>query len=86
MCAQLRHATLLTVEKPIVSLTIPPSTPCVHPVFELHQAPKTLARIELSGQPLPANDYAWDGRTPWLNTTLAREKTLRLAFGDQSAR
>ena len=65
-----RRATLLTVEKPIVSLTITPSTPCVHPVFELHQAPKTLARIELNGQALAAHDYAWDGRTLWLNTTL----------------
>ena len=81
-----RRATLLTVEKPIVSLTITPSTPCVHPVFELHQAPKTLTRIELNGQALAAHDYAWDGRTLWLNTTLRGETSLRLMFGEQSAR
>jgi hypothetical protein len=81
-----RRATLLTVEKPIVSLTITLTTPCVHPVFELHQAPKTLTRIELNGQALAAHDYAWDGRTLWLNTTLRGETSLRLMFGEQSAR
>ena len=77
-----RRATLLTIEKPIVSLTITPTTPCVHPVFEFDQAPKTLARVELNGQPLPASDYAWDGHTLWLNATLREESTLRLVFGD----
>ena len=77
-----RRATLLTVEKPIVSLTIKPTTPCVHPVLELHKAPKTLARIELDGRELTAADYAWDGRTLWLNTTLRRETKLRLTFRD----
>ncbi|MBM4094462.1 MAG: hypothetical protein FJ276_34425 [Planctomycetes bacterium] len=81
-----RRATLLAVEKPIVSLTITPTTPSVHPVFELEQAPKTLARIELSGQPLPANDYAWDGRTLWLNVTLREQTALRLVFGDSPER
>lgn len=81
-----RRAMLLTVEKPDVILTIIPITPCVHPVFELNEAPKTLARLELNRQPLPANDYAWDGRTLWLNTTLREESTLRLMFGDSPQR
>jgi hypothetical protein len=81
-----RHATLLIVEKPIVSLTLQPTTPCVHPVFELHQVPKTLTRIELNGQALTAHDYARDDRTLWLNSTLCRETTLRVTFGGQSAR
>ncbi|WP_396159972.1 LamG domain-containing protein [Flavobacterium sp.] len=77
-----RRATLLTVEKPIVSLTIKPTTPCVHPVFELHQAPKGLTRIELNGDALATHEYAWDGHTLWLNTTLPRETSLRLTFRD----
>jgi hypothetical protein len=81
-----RRATLLTVEKPEVSLTIKPTTPCVHPVFELQSAPKTLSRVELDGRILAASDYAWDGRTLWLNATLARDTSLRLAFRDQTAR
>ncbi|MBM3889293.1 MAG: hypothetical protein FJ388_09230 [Verrucomicrobia bacterium] len=76
-----RRATLLTVEKPIVTLTITPTTPCVHPVFELHEAPKTLSRVELNGRELAAADYAWDGRVFWLNSTLREQAELRLVFG-----
>ena len=75
-----RRATLLTVEKPVVSLTITPTTPCVHPVFELHDAPKTLSRVEMNGHELAATDYAWDGRTLWLNATLRNQTQLRLQF------
>jgi hypothetical protein len=75
-----RRATLLKVEKPVVSLTITPSTPCVHPVFELHEAPKTLSRVKLNGRELNAADYAWDGRVLWLNATLRKQSQLRLEF------
>ena len=77
-----RRATLLTVEKPVVTLMINPSTPCVHPVFELQNAPKTLSRVELDGRELAASDYAWDGRVLWLNTTLRSATTLRLKFAE----
>jgi hypothetical protein len=75
-----RRATLLTFENPIVSLTITPITPCVHPVFELQGAPKTLSRIELNGRELAAADYAWDGSVFWLNATLRKQAQLRLQF------
>jgi hypothetical protein len=75
-----RRATLLTVEKPVVSLTITPSMPCVHPVFELQNAPKTLSRVELNGRELAATDYAWDGCVFWLNSTLRKQAQLRLEF------
>jgi Concanavalin A-like lectin/glucanases superfamily len=81
-----RRATLLTVEKPVVSLTIKPTTPCVHPVFELQGAQKTLSRVELNGRVLDAPDYAWDGRTLWLNATLRNDTTLRLVFESSSNR
>jgi len=75
-----RRATLFTVEKPVVSLMITPSTPCVHPVFEFQDAPKTLSRVELNGRELAASDYAWDGRVFWLNATLREPADLRLEF------
>ena len=75
-----RRATLLTVEKPIVALTIKPATPCVHPVFEFQDAPKTLSRVELNGRELAATDYAWDGCVFWLNATLRKQTQLRLEF------
>ncbi len=79
-----RRATLLSVEKPVVALMITPSTPCVHPVFELRDAPKTLSRVELDGRPLAATEYAWDGRVLWLNTTLRSATALRLIFPDNT--
>ena len=78
-----RRATLLTVEKPVVSLMITPSTPCVHPVFELHDAPKTLSRVEMNGRQLAASDFAWDGRVFWLNATLRDAANLRLEFASE---
>ena len=80
-----RRATLLTVEKPIVSLMITPSTSCVHPVFELQNAPKTPPEVELNGRPLTATDYAWDGHVLWLNTTLRSATTLRMTFPDNTS-
>ncbi len=80
-----RRATLLSVEKPVVTLMITPSTPCVHPVFELQNAPKTLSRVELNGRPLAATDYAWDGHVLWLNTTLRSATTLRMTFPDNTS-
>jgi hypothetical protein len=79
-----RRATLLTVEKPVVSLTITPTTPCVHPVFELQNAPKRLSRVELNDRELAATDYAWDGRVFWLNATLRKQAQLGLMFHDAS--
>jgi hypothetical protein len=79
-----RRATLLTVEKPVVSLTITPTTPYVHPVFELQNSPKTLSRVELNGRELAATDYAWDGRVFWLNATLRKQAQLGLMFHDAS--
>jgi hypothetical protein len=52
----------------------------VHPVFELQNAPKTLARVELNGRELTATDYAWHGRVFWLNATLRKQSQLRLEF------
>ncbi len=77
-----RRATLLTVTKPIVSLMIKPPTPCVHPVVEFRNAPRTPSRVELDARVLSADEYAWDGRTLWLNHTLRNEAALRLTFSE----
>jgi hypothetical protein len=81
-----RRATLLSVEQPVVTLTISPTIPCVHPVFEFERAPPVLDRVELDGRSLDPDEYAWDGRTLWLDTTLRNEARLRLSFRDQAAR
>jgi hypothetical protein len=81
-----RRATLLEVETPTVTLTIRPTAPCVHPVFELESAPAVLDHVELDGRRLGRGDYAWDGRTLWLDATLRNEATLRLSFREQITR
>jgi len=69
-----------------VTITVKPTTACVHPVFELAAAPQALTQVELGGRPLAADEYAWDGRTLWLNSTLREATTLRLTFGDSPER
>jgi hypothetical protein len=81
-----RRAMLLAVEKPEIKITLKPVNPCVHPVFELQDAPRKLSRVELDGRELVASDYAWDGRTLWLDATLRGETTLRLKFADAPSR
>ena len=81
-----RRAMRLVVDEPVVTIQVKPATPCVHPVFELDGAPKTLARVELAGRLLDGKEYAWDGRTLWLNATLTRDTALRLVFSDAMAR
>ncbi len=80
-----RRATRLTGEKPVITLTITPSTSCVHPVFELQNAPKILSLVELNGRELAATDYAWDGRVLWLNATLREPTNLCLTFHESNA-
>ncbi len=75
-----RRAMRLVVEEPAVTIAIKPATVCVNPVFELAAAPKTPARVKLDGRPLDAGQYAWDGRTLWLDATIRRPTVLSLQF------
>ncbi len=75
-----RRAMRLVVEDPAVAITVKPSVPCVNPVFELLDAPKTLASVALGQQTLTPNDYAWDGRTLWIKADIDSPSTLRLEF------
>jgi len=76
-----RRAIRLVVEEPTVTIAVNPAAACVNPVFELAAAPKTLAQVELDGRLLDSKDYAWDGRTLWINATLTQDAQLRLVFG-----
>ncbi len=42
----------------------------------------TLSVVESAGQPLAANDYAWDGHAFWQNSTLRIETTPRPTLTD----
>jgi hypothetical protein len=78
--AQERRAMRLVAEAPVVSLTLRPNGVCVHPVFEIRNAPSRLSRVSLNESMLPREKWAWDGKTLWLDITLHEPATLRLAF------
>ncbi len=77
-----RRASRITVEANTVVIRIKPADRCVNPVFELTDAPKALLSVRLSDRPLSRDQYAWDGRTLWLNANINEPTTLELQFGD----
>ncbi len=81
-----RRAIRLIVEDKTVTITIKPATVCVNPVFELSEAPKTLASVRLANRLLETKEYAWDGKTLWVKATLTQDTPLRLEFGISSVK
>jgi hypothetical protein len=81
-----RRAMRLIVEDKSVAITIRSAAGCVNPVFELLEAPKTLVSVRLGGHPLQAKQYAWDGKTLWLNAVVTQDTPLQLEFGAPSFR
>ena len=77
-----RRAIRLVAEAQVVTLTLQPAGVCVNPVFEIRNAPSRLSRVVLNGSSLSRGNWAWDGKTLWLNTTLHEPASLRLAFSD----
>jgi hypothetical protein len=77
-----RRAMRLVVEAPIVTITVKPTTACVHPVFELDHSLNTLSTVELAGRQLDSTEYAWDGHLLWLNSTLRDETSITLTFSE----
>jgi len=79
-----RRATRLIVEEPTVTITVKPTVKCINPVFELSGTPGPLDRVTLAGRPLKAKEYAWDGKTLWLNADIEKVEQIRLEFGKGS--
>ncbi|MBN2294165.1 MAG: hypothetical protein JXM70_17190 [Pirellulales bacterium] len=75
-----RRAIHLVVEGKTVTIKIKPQTVCVNPVFELDGSQGKLKEAYLNNIALGPKQYAWDGKTFWLDTTLTKEATLRLQF------
>jgi hypothetical protein len=75
-----RRAIRLVVEDKTLTVLIKPAAPCVNPVFELSDAPKSFVSVRLAGRPLGARQYAWDGQTLWLEATLTEAVPLQLEF------
>jgi len=78
-----RRALRLAVEARDVEIEVKPRVPAVNPVFELIGTPAGQLRVTLADRVLDPGRYAWDGRTLWLDATLASATRLRLTFGDR---
>ena len=78
-----RRAIRLVVEADTVTINIKPAAPCVNPVFELCETTRPLTGIQWNDRALPTNEYAWDGRTLWINATLTQDTRLRISFGEK---
>jgi hypothetical protein len=81
-----RRAIRLRATARDVQITVKPGAPCVNPVFELTGVPRGDARVTLGGETLESKRYAWDGRTLWLDTTIAQPTELRLIFSGRGNR
>jgi hypothetical protein len=75
-----RRAIGLAVEGQGVAMVLKPTVPCVNPVFELDPVPGRTVQVILSGRTLASREYAWDGRTLWLDATITTPTELRLTF------
>ena len=84
--AQDRRALCLTMSDSsrTVGIKITPKVPCVDPVFEIQNAPKTLECVLADGERLDRTSYAWDGRTLWMEMTVSHPVELQLDFGKRS--
>ncbi|MCL5099487.1 MAG: hypothetical protein M1608_18515, partial [Candidatus Omnitrophica bacterium] len=68
-----RRAIRLKIEDSTADILIKPvqvpPTKCVNPVFELSGIRGALLDVTVAGRILEPGEYAWDGRTLWLNLT-----------------
>lgn len=77
-----RRALRLVVEaRGGITIVIKPAGCCVNPVFELRDAPKSIAKLQVGDRTLNPGQYAWDGRTLWLSAQLSQPTAVRLEFG-----
>jgi hypothetical protein len=75
-----RRAIRLVATSSDVRITIKPGVPCLNPVVEFINAPHSNAQVTLGDLPVAINNYAWDGRTLWLNATIERPAELCVKF------
>src|SRR5205085_7143326 len=73
-----RRAIRIAIEQPVATITLKPVSRCVNPVLELTSVPGKLSSVSVDNHPIPKNDYAWDGHTLWVNTTVDKPARLTL--------
>jgi len=76
-----RRVLRVVVASSPLTIEFDPRVACIHPVFELVDAPKELVEVKSDDRRLAASQYAWDGQTLWLNTEIRKPTKLYLDFG-----
>ena len=61
-------------------ITLKPSVRYINPVFELSGGSKNLASVVLGNRSLKPAEYAWDGKTLWVNADIDTTTPLKLEF------
>jgi hypothetical protein len=74
------RAIRIRVTDTTASVTLKPIARYVNPVLELTKIPGKLQSISLDDHAVAKSDYAWDGRTLWLNVTVEKPVRLSLHF------
>jgi hypothetical protein len=75
-----RRALRIHVDHKTATLQLKPVMRSVNPVIEIVSAPGNLAGVTLDGRRLDGREYAWDGKTLWLNATFDRPAEIGLRF------
>ena len=80
---QERRALRLVADEETVQFTLTPQPVTVNPVIELRGAPEKLTHVQINGNPLGPQDWAWDGQTLWLHATLKSASPVSLHFAEE---
>ncbi len=79
--SQERRAIRLAPDSATIEIDVKPVTRVINPVFELEGAAKELASVTLDGKALAQDQYAWDGSTLWVKSTVGGAGAkIRLRF------
>jgi hypothetical protein len=73
-----RRAICLVATARDIKITVKPKTPVVNPVFELAHAPRGQITVSFGGETLHPRDFAWDGRSLWLDRTINAPTTVEI--------
>jgi hypothetical protein len=68
-----RRAVRLIAESSSINVKLKPVSYTINPVFEIEQAASRIERVTMDDKPLPAEAYAWDGATLWIQASIGLE-------------
>jgi hypothetical protein len=71
--SQERRALRIVAEGRQIEIKISPAERTINPVFEIDQAPTSVASVMVNHRKLSADEYAWDGHVLWIHAAIGME-------------